>query len=172
MKQLRAIDSNESRALQWTILNAVRTADTHDATRKEITGSMWIVPKDRVKGKKGKTRELHVPLSKQAMALLGKRGQPDDYLFSGKVKARMWHSSMQQLLRELRLDRALTVHGFRSTFRDWVADKTDFDPNLAEVALHHAVGKRTERAYARSTMVEKRRELMARWATFCSAKGS
>jgi integrase len=170
MKELRALDTNESRALQWTILNTVRTADTIDATRSEIQGSLWVVPRERTKGKKGKQRDLHVPLSPQAMALLSKRGEPSDYLFPGKVKARMWHSSMLELLKELRPGRVLTVHGFRSTFRDWVSDMTDHDPNLAEIALHHAVGKKTERAYARSVMVEKRRKLMADWAKFSCGK--
>ena len=97
MKELRAIKTNESRALQWTILNAVRTADTIGATGSEIQGTMWIVPRERTKGKKGKTRELRVPLTRQTMALLPKQGQPGDYLFPGRVKARMWHSSMLEL---------------------------------------------------------------------------
>lgn len=171
MKELRAIATNESRALQWTILNAVRTADTIDATGGEIHGSMWIVPKGRTKGRKGKERELRVPLSPQAIALLGKRAKPSDYLFPGKLKARMWHSSMLELLKELRPGRNLTVHGFRSTFRDWVSDMTEYDPNLAEIALHHTVGKKTERAYARSVMVEKRRALMSDWAKFATRSG-
>jgi integrase len=171
MKELRAIDTNESRALQWTILNAVRTADTIDATGAEIQGRMWIVPRARTKGKKGKTRELRVPLTGQTVALLPTQGQPRDYLFPGRVKARMWHSSMLELLKELRPGRDLTVHGFRSTFRDWVSDKTSHDPNLAEIALHHVVGKKAERAYARSVMVEKRRKLMADWAKFACGKG-
>jgi integrase len=170
MKELRAIKTNESRALQWTILNAVRTADTIDATGSEIQGKMWIVPRERTKGRKGKTRELRVPLTAQTVALLPKQGQPSDYLFPGRVKARMWHSSMLELLKELRPGRDLTVHGFRSTFRDWVSDKTSHDPNLAEIALHHVVGKKTERAYARSVMVEKRRKLMADWAKFTGAR--
>lgn len=169
MKELRAITTNESRALQWTILNAVRTSDTIDAICSEVHGSMWIVPKERTKGRKGKQRELRVPLSPQAMALLPKRGAlASDYLFPGKVKERMWHSSMLELLKELRPGRDLTVHGFRSTFRDWVSDKTSHDPNLAEIALHHTVGKKTERAYARSVMVEKRRKLMCDWAKFAT----
>jgi integrase len=171
MKELRAIDSNESRALQWTILNAVRTADTIDATGSEIHGSMWVVPKERTKGRKNKARELRVPLAPQAMVLLPKRREPNSYLFPGKVKARMWHSSMLRLLKELRPDRDVTVHGFRSTFRDWVSDMTEYDPNLAEIALHHTVGKKTERAYARSVMVEKRRALMSDWAKFATRSG-
>ena len=78
------------------------------------------------------------------MALLPKQGQPGDYLFPGRVKARMWHSSMLELLKELRPGRDLTGHHFRSTFRDWVSDKTSHAPNLAWIALHHVVGKKTE----------------------------
>jgi len=166
MGELRGIGSNESRALMWTILTAARTAETIGGKRSEIHGDMWIIPKERMKGKKGKQRPHFVPLVPQALALLGPKGAPGDYLFPGKVKAKMWHADMLDLLKELRPGSGFTVHGFRSTFRDWVSDETEHDSTLAEIALSHRVGTKTEKAYARSVMVNKRRKLMLDWAKF------
>jgi integrase len=167
MRELRGIGSNESRALMWTILTAARTAETIGGKRSEIHGDMWIIPKERMKGKKGKQRAHFVPLVPQALALLGpKGGKPGDFLFPGKVKANMWHADMLDLLKQLRPGSGFTVHGFRSTFRDWVSDETEHDSTLAEIALSHRVGTKTEKAYARSVMVNKRRKLMLDWAKF------
>jgi integrase len=166
MRELRDIESNESKALMWTILTAARTAETIGGKRSEIHGDMWIIPKERMKGKKGKQRTHFVPLVPQALALLAKGGKPGDCLFPGKVKAKMWHADMLNLLKELRPGSGFTVHGFRSTFRDWVSDETEHDSTLAEIALSHRVGTKTEKAYARSVMVNKRRKLMLDWAKF------
>jgi integrase len=166
MRELGGIGSNESRALMWTILTAARTAETIGGKRSEIHGDMWIIPKERMKGKKGKQRPHFVPLVPQALALLGPKGKPGDSLFRGKLKAKMWHADMLNLLKELRPGSGFTVHGFRSTFRDWVSDETEHDSTLAEIALSHRVGDKTEQAYARSKMVEKRRKLMLDWAAF------
>jgi integrase len=171
MRELREIGSNESKALMWTILTAARTAETIGGKRSEIHGDMWIIPKERMKGKKGKQRPHFVPLVPQALALLGpKGGKPVDFLFPGKVKAKMWHADMLNLLKELRPGSGYTVHGFRSTFRDWVSDDTEHDSTLAEIALSHRVGDKTEQAYARSRMVEKRRKMMLDWAKFACSK--
>ena len=169
MHELREIGSNESKALMWTILTVARTTETIGGKRSEIHGDMWIIPKERMKGKKGKQRPHFVPLAPQALALLPPGGKPGDYLFPGKVKAKMWHASMLDLLKELRPGSGLTVHGFRSTFRDWVSDETEHDSTLAEIALAHRVGDKTEQAYARSTMVKKRRKMMLDWAAFAAA---
>jgi integrase len=166
MRELREIGSNESKALMWTILTAARTAETIGGKRSEIHGDMWIIPKERMKGKKGKQRPHFVPLAPQALALLAKDGKPGDFLFLGNVKAKMWHADMLNLLKELRPGSGFTVHGFRSTFRDWVSDETEHDSTLAEIALSHRVGTKTEKAYARSVMVIKRRKLMLDWAKF------
>jgi integrase len=168
MRELRDIGSNESKALMWTILAAARTKETIGGKRSEIKGDMWKIPKERMKGKKGKQRPHNVPLVPQALALLPPAGKPGDYLFPGKVKAKMWHASMLNLLKELRPGSGLTVHGFRSTFRDWVSDETEHDSTLAEIALAHRVGDKTEQAYARSKMVEKRRKMMIDWAAFAA----
>jgi integrase len=169
VRELRDIGTNESKALMWTILTAARTAETIGGKRSEIHGDMWIIPKERMKGKKGKQRPHYVPLVPQALALLGPKGAPGDFLFPGKVKAKMWHSSMLDLLKELRPGAGLTVHGFRSTFRDWVSDETDHESTLAEIALAHRVGDKTEQAYARSDKVKKRRKMMLDWAAFATA---
>jgi len=166
MRELRDIGSNESKALMWTILTAARTAETIGGKRSEIHGDMWIIPKERMKGKKGKQRTHFVPLVPQALALVVKGSKPGDFLFPGKVKAKMWHADMLNLLKELRPGSGFTVHGFRSTFRDWVSDETEHDSTLAEIALSHRVGTKTEKAYARSVMVNKRRKLMLDWAKF------
>ena len=166
MRELRGIGSNESKALMWTILTAARTAETIGGKRSEIHGDMWIIPKERMKGKKGKQRPHFVPLVPQALALVVKGSKPGDFLFLGKVKAKMWHADMLNLLKELRPGSGFTVHGFRSTFRDWVSDETEHDSTLAEIALSHRVGTKTEKAYARSVMVTKRRKLMLDWAKF------
>jgi integrase len=144
MRELGGIGSNESRALMWTILTAARTAEAIGGKRSEIHGDMWIIPKERMKGKKGKQRPHFVPLAPQALALLGPKDKPGDSLFPGKLKVKMWRADMLNLLKELRPGSGFTVHGFRSTFRDWVSDEAEHDSTLAEIALSHRVGDKTE----------------------------
>jgi integrase len=161
MVKLRAKGGTVARALEFTILTAARTGDTIGATPREIDGTekLWTVPAARVKGKKGARKRDHlVPLSKQALATMPAEG---DYLFPiGK-------SAMAELLKGMCSPRFATVHGFRSTFRDWAADQTDFSHELAEMALAHTVSNQAEAAYRRGDMLEKRRRMMADWAAYC-----
>ena len=174
MAKLRAKDSVSARALEFTILTACRTGDTIGATRKELNrrDSLWTIPKERVKGKKGARRKDHIiPLSNAALAAID--GAPEgDYLFpGGKEGAGLSNAAMSELLKGMGYspDYA-TVHGFRSTFKDWCSDMTSFPNEMSEVALSHTVSDKVEAAYRRGNMVERRRQMMEAWAKFCAGK--
>jgi integrase len=175
MTRLRAKEGSSARALEFTILTAARTGDTIGATRKELNGrdSLWTVPKERVKGKKGARKKDHViPLSQAALAALDGVPEESDYLFpGGKEGAGLSNAAMSELLKGMGYspDYA-TVHGFRSTFKDWCSDMTSFPNEMSEVALSHTVSDKVEAAYRRGNMVERRRQMMEAWAKFCAGK--
>jgi integrase len=168
MIELAALDKPDARALAFTIHTAARSGETLGATWSEIKDvdgqPTWIIPAARMKA----ARDHRVPLTAQAIAALGERGADNALIFASRIgkKANLAHGAMQLLLKELRP--GVVVHGFRSTFRDWVAEETDFARDLGELALAHAVGSTTERAYARGDQLEKRRPLMVAWSDFCS----
>jgi integrase len=168
MVELSAMDRPDARAMRFTILTAARSGEVLGATWSEITTvdgqPVWIVPAGRVKA----SREHRVPLTGAALECLGKRGADSALIFVSLIgkKANLGHGAMQLLLKELRP--GFNVHGFRSSFRDWLAEETDFGRDLGEIALAHAIGSQTERAYARGDQLEKRRPLMQAWAAFCS----
>lgn len=164
-----------SLALRFAILTAARTGEVIGATWQEIAldgpdGAVWTIPGVRMKAGK----EHRVPLSDAAVAILTEaaklRTRKDAAalpVFPGqRIDRPMSNMSMEMLLRRMGR-RDLTVHGFRSSFRDWVAEATDHPRELAEASLAHTLGNAVERAYQRGTMLEKRRRLMADWATFC-----
>jgi integrase len=97
------------------------------------------------------------PLTAAAIALLGPRGAHDELIFRSRIgkKENLGHGAMQLLLKEMRKETRLTVHGFRTSFRDWIRDDTDFDGDLGELALAHAIGGQSKRAYARSDQLER-----------------
>jgi integrase len=168
MTSLTGLGTVEGRALQWTILTAARTTETLDATWKEISEvdgqPTWIIPGMRMKA--GKTHR--VPLTPQMLALLGKRRGDDDYLFRGHlIRENGLRAEALRLVMKSLGANGYKVHGFRSSFRDWVGDATDFDRVHAEWSLAHAVGSKLERDYARSDLLEKRRPLMEAWSEFC-----
>lgn len=169
MAELRANECSSSRAMQFTILTCARTVEAVEAEWKEIDREVgvWTVPKDRMKA----GREHRVPISMAAEDLIGAlpRFEQARYLFpGGRIGERpLSNMAMLELVRGMRP--GLTVHGFRSTFRDWVAEATAFPRELAEAALAHVVGNATERAYQRGDLFEKRRELMEAWAAFCGS---
>jgi len=114
-------------------------------------------------------REHRVPLSKQAIDVL--RGlyetRQDDYVFPGKKEGEpLSNMAMLELLKRMGRD-DLTVHGFRSTFRDWAAERTNHPREVCEMALAHVIGDQTEAAYRRGDLFEKRRRLMNEWAKYC-----
>jgi integrase len=164
MTELRGNNSISARALEFTILTAVRTSETIGATWSEIDGDVWTIPAERIKAS-----VIHrVPLTSAALARLFRiEGNP--YIFPGARKDRpLSNMAMLELLRGMRP--GLTVHGFRSTFRDWAAEATSFPRELAESALAHVVGDEVERAYRRGDLFDKRRELMQAWARHCRAE--
>ena len=159
-------------ALEFTILTAARSGEALGAKWSEIDfdEKLWTVPAGRMKG----SREHRVPLSSRALAVLAqaRKLQTNDYVFPGQKRGRpLSGMSMEMLLRRMKVESA-TVHGFRSSFRDWAGDKTSFPREVAEAALAHAIGDETEAAYRRSDALAKRRRLMNAWAGFCEASGA
>jgi integrase len=170
MIRLRKLNSVSALALEWTILTAARTAETIGASRAEIDrdARVWKVPAHRMKG----GREHRVPLCNRCLEILDEM-EPfgSDWLFPARnPRNHMSLSAMAECLKGLEVD--ATVHGFRSTFRDWVEESTRFDGKLAEAALAHLVGDEVERAYKRGDALERRRELMDAWANYCGGISS
>jgi integrase len=149
-----------ARALEFTILTAARTGEVIGATWDEfdINARLWTVPASRMKS----GREHRVPLSDAAMSVLERmpRFLGDDRVFP------ISNMGMPMLLRRMGKS-DLTVHGFRSTFRDWAGDVTAFQREVVEAALAHVIGDRAEQAYRRGDALEKRRRLMEAWADCC-----
>lgn len=167
MKELRAREGIAPKALEFVILTAARVSEAVNARWDEIDlqHKMWIVPAERMKAH----REHRVPLSDAAIRLLKplKDEKQSDYVFPGwKIKAPLTGAACLKLLHDMEHD-DLTTHGFRSTFRDWAAEQTGFPSRIAEAALAHVVGDKTEAAYQRGDLLEKRRLLMQAWADYC-----
>jgi integrase len=132
----------------------------------DLAKAVWTVPAKRMKAGK----EHRIPLSKRAVEILeavSKLGQ--SYVFSGN-KGKLSSMAMAMLLR--RMDKDVTVHGFRSAFRDWAAESTGYSHEVCEMALAHVIGNKAEAAYRRGDLFEKRRRLMDDWARFCLGLGS
>jgi integrase len=169
MTLLRDRDAIAARALEFAILTAGRTAEVLGARWDEIDAAqrIWTVPADRMKaGKKHR-----VPLSEPAIAVLSvmSKVRQNEYVFPGDRRPTLSNTSMLMLMR--RMNRAdLTTHGFRSSFRDWAAELTDFPSEVVEMALAHLVGDKVEAAYRRGDLFDKRRRLMKAWAEFCTKK--
>lgn len=179
MRALRQQEGVAARALEFLILTATRTSETIGARWSEIDleNKVWTIPATRIKAGK----EHRVPLSAQAGAVLEKMralgagatprvppGQCGDVFPGGRPGKPL--SSMALLALLARMGRGdVTAHGFRSTFRDWAAERTAFPREVAEMALAHAVGDKVEAAYRRGDLFEKRRRLMEAWAKFCDA---
>jgi integrase len=165
MRELRQNDSTSARALRFTILTASRTGEVREATWGEIDleQKVWTIPAERMKA----GREHRVPLSTGAIELLKAMPRTGKFIFPGPYIGRgLSNIAMLQLLRSLR-DDGSTVHGFRSSFRDWAAEQTDVPREVVEACLAHAVGDGAELAYKRTDFLEKRRALMEAWATYC-----
>ena len=167
---LREQEGIAARAFEFTVLTAARAGETMGARWNEfdLRDKTWTVPAGRIKA----GREHRVPLSVRALAILQEmqahRHANDAFVFPGSKPGKpLWNATFLMLLR--RMGRGdLTTHGFRSTFRDWVAERTNFPREVAELALAHAVGNPVEAAYRRGDLFEKRRRLMQQWATFCT----
>ncbi|MDB0573090.1 tyrosine-type recombinase/integrase [Ralstonia solanacearum] len=166
LKELREQSGCAASALEFLIVTAARTNEVIGAQWDEfdLEQKVWVCPASRMKGK----REHRVPLSEQAMTVLTRMGQDRTsiYVFPG-AKADKPLSNMAMLALLKRMGRAdLTCHGFRSTFRDWAAERTNFAREVAEAALAHIVGDKVEAAYRRGDLFDKRRQLMGHWGKF------
>jgi integrase len=165
MPALRALDSVSALALEWTILTCARTGESIGALRTEIDRAtkVWTVPAERMKER----REHRVPLSDRCLEIFDEMAKFGEmWLFPARdPREHLSEGAMTMCLRRLKAD--ATVHGFRSTFRDWAGDCTGFPREIAEAALSHAVGDEAERAYRRSDALERRRKLMDAWARYC-----
>jgi integrase len=167
MRQLRTDDGVASRALEITILTAGRTNEVVQAEWSEfdLDRRTWLVPAERMKSK----RPHRVPLSAAAVTVLESvKGRDRTYVFPGhKCNSHLSNAAMMQVLKRLN-QAGITVHGFRSTFRDWCAESTNYPAHVAEMALAHTLRDKTEAAYRRGDLFEKRTRLMTAWARYCS----
>jgi integrase len=176
VKDLRDRDGLSALALEFTILTASRTSEIIGARWSEIDlkAKVWTIPAERIKA----GREHRVPLTERALSILDEVAlvKRDDFVFPGQKSSRskdapdkprhMSNMAMAVLLNVRMGQPDFTVHGFRSSFRDWAGEATAFPREIAEAALAHVVGDETERAYRRGDALTKRRKLMEAWAGF------
>jgi integrase len=163
---LRSRDGISARALELLILTAVRSSEVIGARWCEFDfkAKTWTIPGQRMKS----GREHRVPLSDRVLVLLSALPRQDDYAFPGVRRGMpLSNMAMLELMRGMRP--AYVPHGFRSTFRDWAAERTNYPNHVVEMALAHSVGDKVEAAYRRGDLFEKRRRLMADWAKYCGA---
>ena len=173
-QRLRMKETIAAKALAFNILTATRSNETREAKWNEIDleTAIWTIPAERMKADK----EHRVPLTPECLALLNevKPFNVDDLVFPGSYKKNKKRKGITDaaLLKHLQKTHpALTAHGFRSSFRDWCAEKTNFPSELAESALAHTIKDATQAAYERGDKFDKRRKLMSAWDLFC-IKGS
>jgi integrase len=159
--RLRQQGGVAAKALEFAILTAARSGEVRGAVWGEIEGDVWTIPAARMKAGKAHS----VPLVPAALACLGERRQDADLIFPGKKGQPLSDMALLAVLKRMAV--AVTVHGFRASFRDWCGDNAK-PRELAEMALAHAIGSEVENAYARSGLLERRRELMADWAAHLS----
>jgi len=179
MAKLNRRASNSAQALKFTVLTASRTSEVRLAEWSEfdLEARLWTRPAKRMKGRK----EHSVPLSDAAMSVLeAMKGLDEQFVFpGGKAKTALSNMAMSEFLKGLngdpaeyidrRVGRPITVHGFRSTFRDWASEETNFPHEVCEMALAHVIGNKAEAAYRRGELLAKRRELSDAWAAYCNS---
>jgi integrase len=167
MRDLRSSNSISAQALEFTILTNARTTEARLACGREIDleHKVWTVPGDRMKSGK-----IHrVPLSAPALSIVRRRIDlvGEGYLFPGLVRGNALSNMAMSKMLKLLGHGEFTVHGFRSTFRDWAADRTTFPREVIEAAMAHVQGDDAEQAYWRSDVFDRRRRLMDAWAAYC-----
>jgi integrase len=163
--ELRTRSSPAALALEFCILTAARSGEVLGAKWSEIDldKKVWTIPAQRMKA----AREHRVPLSVRAFKILMAEFRSGEFVFPGqKLGKPLSNMAMEMVLRRMKRD-DITVHGFRSSFRDWAGNETEFSRELIETALAHVIGNRAEQAYRREDALEKRRKLMDDWAEFC-----
>jgi integrase len=162
--KLREAESMQALALEFLVLTAARWGEVRGATWGEIdlAGRVWTIPGKRMKA----GREHRVPLSARAVEIIEKMAaiRHSDLVFPGR------HGQLSRTACAELVPAGATIHGFRSSFRDWCGEETNFPSEIAEGALAHSTGDATERAYRRGDALEKRRALMDAWAQFIAAK--
>jgi integrase len=164
VSNLRALSYVSARCLEFTILTAARTNEAIKAKPEEfdLTNATWTIPASRMKAK----REHRVPLSPRAVEIVREMLRLEqDYVFpSTRIGKPLSNMAMLNLLD--RMEVKVTVHGFRSSFRDWAAERTAYSHEVCELALAHTISNAAEAAYRRGDLFEKRRKLMEGWADF------
>lgn len=166
MSALRKMEGMGARALEFTILTAARSGEVRGATWDEIDlkAGVWTVPAGRMKASK----EHRVPLSKAALKLIAALPRREDspYVFAAPRGGMLSDMSLSAVMRRMEVD--AVPHGFRSTFRDWAAERTAYPNEVVEMALAHTISDKVEAAYRRGDLFEKRTRLMADWAAYCN----
>jgi integrase len=165
MVELRKVTSVAAKALEFCILTAARTDDVIGAPWGEfdLSGKVWVVPAVRAKT----DRDHRVPLSDRAVAILQEMAaiRQNDRVFPGLAEGGgMSNAALRNVLGRLR--EGITTHGFRSTFKDWISEETNFQPELSELALAHSIKNQAEAAYRRGDQLAKRVKLMDAWAQY------
>ncbi|TAK78559.1 MAG: site-specific integrase [Aquabacterium sp.] len=164
MKDLQQVPGTGAKALEFTILTAARSGEVRGATWSEIDlkAAVWTVPAGRMKA----SREHRVPLSEAAVKLLESlpEGKGDSLVFESPRGGQLSDMTLTAVMRRMKAEGV--PHGFRSTFRDWAAEKTNYPREVAEMALAHTIGDKVEAAYRRGDLFEKRRHMMQEWADF------
>jgi integrase len=166
MADLRKREGSAARALEFTILCAARSGETRGATWSEIDleNSIWTIPAERMKSGK----EHRVPISSPTIILLKAlpRFIDNELVFPAPRGGKLSDMALTAVMRRMKVD--AVPHGFRSTFRDWAGEQTNYPRDLAEQALAHVLENKVEAAYRRGDALEKRRTMMEDWAKFCS----
>jgi integrase len=166
MVKVRAAEGTGARALEFAVLTAARSGEVRGATWAEIDldGALWTIPGERMKAAKAH----RVPLSPAALAVLA--AQPHmagtDLVFAAPRGGVLSDMTLTAVMRRMRVN--AVPHGFRSTFRDWCSERTNYPRDVAEMALAHAIGDSVEAAYRRGDLLDKRRRMMDEWAAFCA----
>ena len=170
--KLRKREATSALALELCILTAARSGEILAMRWSEIDldKKLWTVPAGRMKA----GREHRVPLSARAVTILRKleKLKTGEFVFPGQTRKKpLSNMAMEMVLRRMKIEDA-TVHGFRSSFRDWAGNVSSFPREVVETALAHVIGDKAEQAYRRSDALDKRRKLMEAWAGYCEPKGS
>ena len=159
-------------AIEFLVLTAARSGEVREATWEEVDQAkrLWEIPAGRMKMK----RPHRIPLSSRALAILEEvrsLGDGTGFIFPGTKTGRpLSDMTLSKLVKELGFK--VDIHGFRTSFRTWAQERTNFPREIAEAALAHQIGSSVEQAYARSDLFEKRRKMMDQWAAYIDAKGA
>jgi integrase len=170
--KLRGREATSALALELCVLTAARSGEILGMRWSEIDldKEVWTVPAARMKA----GREHRVPLASRAVTILGQLGKVStgEFVFPGQARNKpLSNMAMEMVLRRMKIEDA-TVHGFRSSFRDWAGNVSSAPREVVETALSHVIGDKAEQAYRRSDALEKRRKLMEAWATYCEPSNS